>query len=400
MPQRCGRQSIRLDVITLSDVTSASIGRCVAVAIVTAMMGAWSSKAFSRPACLKLVSGGVSADAVQLLARGVNLAGWMDGPNSPAPKTSVLIALRRIGLTHIRLPVPAELVMNRFTPDRDIEAQLGLVARTLTTLNSLGFAVSIDLHPGDDFRKLHRDDPAAALNAAKDAWQKLAMIIRPFSPKRVYAELLNEPDVTAEIWQSHVIELAALVRRLLPETLLIVGPVNWQRADSLPQFVPLDDLNVMYAIHVYDPMVFTHQGHWDLTDPLHSIRGLPYPVSAADPKVRFIRRQLATSSASALRDLDAAIAETEKGDLLKTSLEPAVKWQQQYRRPLIVNEFGVLKAEAPPESRARWIGAVVENAERNCWGWAHWELQQGFGLVDAKTDKIDSHVIDALMRKP
>src|SRR5947208_2724021 len=93
---------------------------------------------------------------------------------------------------------------------------------------------------------LRHDVPARRISA-------LASIIRTLPTDRGFAELLNEPDIDAERWQTEIEELSAFVRQLLPRTTLIVGPVNWQRADSLPGFRPLSDLNVVYAIHFYDP---------------------------------------------------------------------------------------------------------------------------------------------------
>jgi len=81
--------------------------------------------------------------------------------------------------------------------------------------------------------------------------------MRRHPAERVFAELLNEPDLDADRWQREAEELAGVVRQLLPRTTIIVGPVNWQRADSLPSLRALNDLNVVYAIHMYDPMAFT-----------------------------------------------------------------------------------------------------------------------------------------------
>ena len=184
------------------------------------------------------------------------------------------------------------------------------------------------------------------------------------------------------------------MRQLLPRNTLIVGPVNWQRADSLPGFHPLGDLNVVYAIHFYDPMVFTHQAHWDPKEPLHFIRGLPYPFHPGDPDVQKLRQQLAADNDEAsLATLDRAIP--DKG--IDHWLEPAVAWQQQFSRPIIINEFGVLKAGAPRESRLRWLSSVASFAEQHCWGWTHWELSQGFGLLDDKSGRIDAGALKALL---
>ncbi|MEN3350285.1 MAG: endoglucanase [Bradyrhizobium sp.] len=343
-------------------------------------------------ACPALIEG-VAADRIKALSQGVNADGWIAIPQS-APPRSLLLQLRKAGLTHIRLPVPADFVMPRFATAADREQRLRTVDAALKELLALGFAVSVDLHSGERFNALHRDDPPGAMQEMKDAWRPLAQIMQRYPADRVFAELLNEPDVEAAQWQSEVQELAAFIRRLLPQTTLITGPVNWQRADSLPDFKPLDDPNVVYAIHFYDPMVFTHQAHWDSGEPLHDITGLPYPASADDPKVRLLQAQLAAlNKRKALEMLERAIP--DRG--VDKWLAPAAAWQQQYSRPLIINEFGVLKAGAPRDSRLRWLAAVTGYARQHCWGWTHWELSQGFGLADAASGKADPDVLKALL---
>jgi endoglucanase len=348
-------------------------------------------------AACPVLSHTVPADRIAALSRGFNADGWISGPQA-APSDGLLRELRKAGMTHVRLPVPAEPIMPRFAAKAERDERLRAVDRALKKLISLGYAVSIDLHPGDRFNQLNLEKPAAAMAEMKAAWTDLAEIMRRHPEGRVFAELLNEPDIEADKWQAEVGELAALVRQLLPRTTIITGPVNWQRADSLPDFRPLDDLNVVYAIHFYDPMAFTHQGHWDQNDPLHDIRELPFPVRAADPRVEDLRRQLRDAGrTAALELLDRAIAGSADGKGIDKWLEPAVAWQQQFARPVIINEFGVLKASAPVESRLRWLASVTAYADQHCWGWAHWELAQGFGLVDDKTGRPDPAVMKALL---
>lgn len=335
----------------------------------------------------------VPGGAISALSRGFNADGWINGPQTPPP-LQLLVELRKAGMTHVRLPVPAEHIMPRFAPRAEQRVRLDAVDAAVGRLISLGYHVSIDLHAGEQFNRLHREEPLAAVEALKGAWSDLAQIVRRHPTERIFAELLNEPDLDAETWQREVEELALFVRGLLPRTTLIVGPVNWQRPDSLPGFRPLSDLNVVYAIHFYDPMVFTHQAHWNPTDPLHDIRGLPYPLRAEDPEVQNIRRRLADDNKSAvLATLDRAIPD----ERVDKWLEPAAVWQTQFSRPIIINEFGVLKAGAPRESRLRWLSSVVSYAQRHCWGWTHWELSQGFGLVDDKSGKADAGVLKALL---
>jgi endoglucanase len=340
----------------------------------------------------------VPADRIAALSRGFNADGWINGPRPAAPADALLRELRQAGMTHVRLPVPAESIMPRFASKAERDGRLQAVDRALTKLISLGYYVSIDLHPGNRFNQLHRQEPAASMQEMKSAWTALAGIARRHPADRVFAELLNEPDLKADRWQSEAEELAAFVRQLLPHTTIVVGPVNWQRADSLPDFRPLNDLNVVYAIHFYDPMAFSHQGHWDPKEPLHDITGLSYPIRADDPNVQKLRQQLIDGNkAAAVELLDRAVAASRDGNGIDKWLEPAAVWQQRFSRPIIVNEFGVLKAGAPPESRLRWLSAVVTYAKQHCWGWTHWELAQGFGLVDDRTGKPDAGVMEALI---
>jgi endoglucanase len=366
--------------------------------IAFALVGPIAAVAHPVAACDYLTDA-VPGETIKALSRGFNLAGWMDTPQSIPPDPAVLRNLRKAGMTHIRLPVPAERLMRQFASESDITDELRAVDRALTTLISLGYHVSVDLHPNEGFSRLHRNDAKASMEALQEAWDRLARIIGRHSPELVLAELLNEPDIEPTRWQAEADQLAKFVRERLPRTTLVVGPTNWQRADSLSDFRPLGDPNVIYAIHFYDPMVFTHQGHWDAADPLSKIRGLPFPIRTEDAAVKNIRQQLvAGGSQRALKMLDEAVAQAALGDIVSAQLQPAMAWQKQFSRPLIINEFGVLKGGAPEDSRVRWLSAVVKFAEGQCWGWAHWEYAQGFGLLDAKTGRPDPDVMRALLQ--
>lgn len=369
--------------------------RLVAAAMLLSLLSGAPTFAQSLAESCVPVPGTVAPDRLAALARGFNADGWINGA---PPVRELLLQLRKAGMSHVRLPVPAERVMPGFASTAERDQTLRNLDKALQQLVALGYAVSVDLHPGDRFNRLHKDDPDTARREMEAAWSALAGVMRARPADRIFAELLNEPDVEADRWQSEVEALAAFVRGLLPATTLIVGPVDWQRADSLPRFRPLQDRNVVYAIHFYDPMVFTHQAHWDARDPLHDITDLPFPIRPDDPAVEALRADLQARGASkALAMLDTAIAMARDKPGVDQWLAPALAWQQQFARPIIVNEFGVLKAGAPRDSRVRWLADVTAYARAHCWGWTHWELQQGFGLVDSSTGRPDPDVMRALM---
>ena len=77
-------------------------------------------------------------------------------------------------MTHVRLPVPAEQVMERFTSKSERADRLHEVERALKELLSLGYYVSLDLHPGSDFNELQQKDFQTATKEIKKAWTDLA----------------------------------------------------------------------------------------------------------------------------------------------------------------------------------------------------------------------------------
>jgi endoglucanase len=375
--------------------------RATYLAVVIALPGA-TSKAQTRPADAYIeLTQTVPADTIKAISRGVNLDGWINEPGSPSPPLAVLRKLSKAGMTHVRLPVPAERVMRRFVSKNDLKAQLRAIDAALTELISIGFHVSVDLHPGDQFGALHRDSPDQSMSALRDAWSNLASVIKRHPQDSIFAELLNEPAIDAERKSGSE---SARCQPTGPTISVVRGKSCRTNRPSCSASLcqrPLSDPNVIYAIHFYDPMVFTHQGHWDPQEPLSEIRGLPYPILPEDPVVKNIRqRLLAEGRQRALDALDRAIDQARRGDVVSTELEPAVAWQKQFARPLVINEFGVLKAQAPVESRLRWLASVVDFAEQHCWGWTHWELAQGFGLLDENTGKPDAGVMRALLARP
>src|SRR5947209_13907422 len=128
-------------------------------------------------ACSHLVHN-VPATVIEALSRGFNLDGWFNEKESAPPSIELLRELRKAGMSHVRLPVPAERVMPRFASKADRDARLREVDRALSELLFLGYHVSLDLHPGDQFNRLHRQEPEASLQEMKEAWTGLARIMR------------------------------------------------------------------------------------------------------------------------------------------------------------------------------------------------------------------------------
>jgi endoglucanase len=213
-----------------------------------------------------------AAPAIKVPSRGFNLPDWLAGaPREPSG--AVLERLRALGFETIRLPIdPAFL------------ATSGAVAHTAAVLAQLtraGYNVIVDMHPGAlDFDT----DPAAAADRLDAAWAALAACVADAPADLVFAELLNEPPMSAAAWDGLRARLAATVRRGCPDHTLVWGPARVQGIWELDDTTPLADGNSIAAVHYYTPMGFTHQCEdWD-DSPLARIRNLPFPTTRDPPR--------------------------------------------------------------------------------------------------------------------
>jgi endoglucanase len=354
-----------------------------------------------RPACEAQAASGVPRSRLSMLARGFNLTGWLDGPAVRRPDEAALAALRSRGFTHIRLPVKAERLMEAFSRPDDVALGLAELDRALTTLVALGYGVSLDLHPGEKLGRLHVADPEAGLALIEGVWRRLARRYAEYPDDRLLFELLNEPPVDAKTWNAQSDRLIAAVRREAPGRTLVYGPANFQRIEALVERAPFADPNIVYAVHFYDPMIFTHQGlNWS-DDPLRHLHGVPFPSDRADGRIRRLLDSLAMPKVTAIVEKQLAAPWTEAR--IAGEIARAGRWAEQHRRPVILNEFGVLGWKAAAPDRLRWLRAVRRAAERHCIGWTHWDYADGFGFVRRVGDRDipDEAVVHALLgREP
>jgi endoglucanase len=350
-----------------------------------------------RQACEAQAAAGVPRSRLSMLARGFNLTGWLDGPAVRRPDETALAALRSRGFTHIRLPVTAERLMEAFSQPHEVARQLAELDRALSTLIGLGYGVSLDLHPGAKLGRLHVAEPEAGLALIEEAWRRLARRYGKHPNERLLFELLNEPPVDAKTWNAQSMRLVDTVRREAPGRSLVYGPANFQRIEALVERAPFADPNIVYAVHFYDPMVFTHQGlNWS-DDPLRHLHGVPFPSDLADGRIRRLLDSLAMPKLTAMVEKQLAAPWTE--ERIAGEIARAGRWAEQHRRPVILNEFGVLGWKAAAPDRLRWLRAVRTAAERDCIGWTHWDYADGFGFVRrvGERDIPDEAAVHALL---
>jgi len=355
------------------------------------ILSACASLAMSSP-CM------ASPTRADCLARGFNLPDLAPMRAKRYPDSSVLRELHRRGMSHVRLPCFAERFLPYFSDGPSISRALDDLDRALDMLLEHRFAVSIDMHPGDELTKLYRRDPQGAFAALLGGWLSTAQRVRGRPSQRVFIELLNEPPTTDTIWRAQAQALIHRLRQVLPDSTMIVGAAPFERVDALENWPVLHDPNTVYAAHYYDPMAFTHQGEtWDSASPYAKMSGVPFPISPSDPGVAELRRTLGPQLGQAGRkELDWTLSKPWNERTIGRAFAPLGAWSRKHSVSVVINEFGVLRFKASPHDRATWIGAVRRQAEHQGFGWAHWEYSNGFGLI-REDGSLDPSIVEALL---
>lgn len=332
------------------------------------------------------------------MARGFGLPDQVPLRADRTARDETLRRLRRLGMTHVRLPVVAEYVLPRFSGAATISAAMDDLDRAVERLLDIGYSVTVDMHPGADFGQLHERDHESAHRALLDGWPVLAKRIGQWPHERIFAELLNEPATVDDVWRPFAETLAKAVRAILPHTFILVGPAPFHRAEALARWRPLDDDRIVYVCHFYDPMTFTHQGAiWDANSTWARAAGVPFPSAAGDPKLLALANDAAGKGDAGLaQELRNMAARAWSAETISAQFAELGRWSAEHSAPVVVNEFGVLKWKAGRADRLAWLAATRGAIEAQGFGWAHWDYDTAFGLLDEAGD-IDQGVILALL---
>ena len=308
--------------------------------------------------------------------RGVNLGGWLSQCDYSEERLHHFITkqdLEKIaawGADHVRIPVDHNVLEEGkgFS-----EEGFALLAQAAEDCRALGLHVVIDLHKtaGFSFDTYGEDEHGFFESAALQErfyrlWEEIA---RRFgdAPDRIAFELLNEVSDRdyLPVWNQVVRRCIARIRTFAPETLILVGSYWNNAAEAVKDLEAPFDSRVVYNMHCYEPLTFTHQG--------------AYWTDAIDPEVRIPFAESGT---------DAAYFE----DLFASAIEKA----KANGVPLYCGEYGVIDRTAPEDALA-WYRTIHSVFERHGIGRCAWSYKaMDFGLTDPRLDSVRGELLRCL----
>jgi endoglucanase len=294
----------------------------------------------------------VPDERVQSLDHGINIPNLLQQGNKFNTFASDdLDKLKAMGIRNVRLPVEVGFIVPGYvapglpgaSTQQDVDLALGRLDKLVDDFVKAGFPVTLSLFMPQQFVKETVDQSKALMLQAVGVLT--SRYAGKYTPDQLFFDV-NEPHYDAAAWNAIAPVLVATIRAKAPQHTIIVESVR-NGINFIQDLKPVDDPNVIYAIHVYWPSQLTMQGQPG--------------QGPVDPTIRF----------PSGNETDAE---------LEMWVHKGIDWAATNKVPLILQEFGCCNL-ADAASREHWITSMRGIAEKNHLPWTYWAFDgKIFGL--------------------
>ena len=308
--------------------------------------------------------------------KGVDLGGWLSQCDYSKERLDGFIVEQDIekiaswGVDHVRLPFDFNIVQAE--DDSFIEDGFARIAKAIGWAKKYGLKIVLDLHKtkGFSFDEGEKEsgffDSEKLQNSFYALWEEMAKRFGN-DPENVVFELLNEitDQSFIEAWNRISTECIKRIRKVAPDVLILLGSYWNNSPDAVKDLgAPADD-KVIFNMHCYDPLKFTHQGAtW--TDMIV-------------PEERFAFAEFNLTK-----------------EYFKERFASAVATAEKYNTSLYCGEYGVID-RVSPEDTVKWYKAIHEAFEELGIGRSAWSYKEmDFGLSDARLSGVICELIQYL----
>ena len=311
-------------------------------------------------------------DLNKKLGKGVNLGNTFESPSEgewgTVFKDDYFKKIKAAGLSHVRMPIRWDV------PARAMQtAPYTLNATFLNRIKSV-----VDLAIKEDLYIIINMHHHESMFTAPDAnterfltqWDQIASAYKGYD-SRVVFEVLNEPHdaLYAAKWNPLFKKALDVIRKTNPTRAVLIGPPDYQSANSISQLIIPNDPNLILSLHYYDPFNFTHQGADWVGDQSKNWLGTKWENTV-----------------------------NERNEVI-TAFAFAKSISKAKNIPINIGEFGAYE-KADLQSRVKWTNFLARWFEEQGFSWAYWEFSAGFGIYDPVSNAFKQQLTDALVKDP
>ena len=330
-------------------------------------------------------AGGVPPARLEKLAKGISFSGWFSQLESGnysnehlathvTAKDAALV--KAMGFRHVRFAFSDATIVDDRDPAALDPEKLKRFDAAIDMLLAAGLAVIADFHPEQVYKQgIEKDEGKCAKFVAM--WRVLAKHLSARDPEVVYLEVLNEPYMhDSARWNVIQKQALAAMRESAPRHTLIATSAEWSEIYKLDLTEVVADRNVVYNVHCYEPVRFTHQNAPWVGEWVAGLINAPYPSSPE--AVAKVLDGLPDEKARKLM-IGYGKERWDEAKIDKVIAEAEV-WGKKHGVAMTCNEFGVYR-KAPAADRDRCLGDLRKSFEKHHIGWTLWEYAGEFGIV-------------------
>ena len=308
---------------------------------------------------------------------GVNFGGWLSQCNYEKEHLDTFITENDFkvaaswGIDHIRVPFDYNILENK--DGSFSEEGFAYLTKAVEACKANGLNLILDLHKTAGFSFDYYAENESGFFDSKEyqerfyrLWEEVAKRYGSLTPNVAF-ELLNEVTDAEFIdaWNRISNECIRRIRKYAPDILILVGSY-WNNSAATVQYLdkPYDE-NVIYNMHCYEPLKFTHQGAYWTTDII--------------PEERMAFEESVTSEEYFEELFSTAIAKAEK-----------------HGSGLYCGEYGCIDVVSP-EDTIKWYRTINAVFRKHDIGRAAWNYKaMDFGLSDDRLKDVHDELINLL----
>ena len=336
--------------------------------------------------------------------KGVNLGGWLSQGSLELSHIDSFIKeedikrIKDMGCDHLRLPVDFE---NIYDEKKKCDNSIGYkyIDLCIEWCKKYGLNVVLDLHkaPGYTFDDFEYSDGFFTNKDLQelflDIWDRLSKRYAKYSDMMMF-EMLNEVtsfEVIKE-WNDLALRCIKVIRKNAPDVKILYGGVGYSSVLAVKYIPKPYDKNIVFNVHCYEPMAFTHQGaYW--VEKMPTDFRITYPVP--EDEYRAICKIVPPLTNGTLGDAENAL-KMLKDNFFINLFKEAVEYSERYGVYLYCGEYGVID-RADTKSSLIWLKHINSAFEYYNIGRAIWSYKKmDFGIIDDHYKPIFDELIKYL----